>query len=108
MVRAITKNQFSKDVITCTGLTLVQFKKEFNGACQIVSAIFKDLAKMYKAQAEFFVVDIEKEPELGKQYGIMEIPTILFFCNGEVVDHVTGLAAKNELIAKIENALSTK
>lgn len=101
------KKEFRKEVINSTGLTLVQFKKEFNGACQIVSAIYEDLARMYKEQADFFILDVEKQPEIGRQYGIVEVPTIIFFRAGEIVDHVTGLAPKNVMIAKIENALST-
>jgi thioredoxin 1 len=107
MSRMTTKNEFRKEVINGTGLTLVQFKKKYNGACQIVSSIFKDLSKTYKAQADFFIVDIEKQPEISKQYGIVEIPAILFFRAGEIVDHITGLAPKNVMIDKIENALST-
>lgn len=102
----MTKKQFSQDMISSTGLTLVQFKKEYNGACQIVSSIYKDLARMYKAQADFLVVDIEQQPEVGRRFGIGEIPAILFFKRGELVDHVIGLAPKNVMIAKIENALS--
>lgn len=102
-----TKKQFRKEVVNSAGLTLVQFKKEYNGACQIVSSIYEDLAKIYKEKAGFLVVDIEKQPEIARQYGITEIPTILFFRAGEIVDHVTGLAPKNVMIAKIENALST-
>ncbi|HYF33015.1 MAG TPA: thioredoxin domain-containing protein [Chitinophagaceae bacterium] len=101
-----TKNQFRKEMISSTGLTLVQFKKEYNGACQIVSSIYQDLARIYKEQAVFLVVDIEKQPAIAEQYGIAEIPTILFFRAGEIVDYVAGLAPKNVMIAKIENALS--
>lgn len=107
MSRMTTKNEFRAEVINSTGLTLVQFKKEYNGACQIVSSIFKDLSKTYKEQVDFFTVDIEKQPDISKRYGIVEIPTILFFRAGEIVDHVKGLTPKNVMIAKIENALST-
>ena len=42
-----------------------------------------------------------------REYGVMEFPTILFFRRGEIIDHVAGLAPKNVMISKIENALST-
>jgi thioredoxin-like negative regulator of GroEL len=40
-----------------------------------------------------------------KEFGVLELPTILFFKHGELIDHVIGLTPKNALIAKIENAL---
>ena len=103
----VTKTNFRKEVVDSQGLALVQFKKEWNGACQIISPIYEELARSYKGQAKFFTVDIEKEPGIDLEFGVMELPTILFFCRGEVIDHVTGLIPKNMMISKIENALTS-
>jgi thioredoxin 1 len=102
----ISKNEFKKVVIGSRGLTLVQFKTEWSGACQIISPVFEELAMSYKGSVGFYSVDVEKEAGLEKEYGVMEIPTILFFRNGRVIDHVVGLVPKNVVISKIENALS--
>ncbi|MEP6595957.1 MAG: thioredoxin domain-containing protein [Ginsengibacter sp.] len=101
----ISKNNFKKHVIDSTGLTLVQFKTEWNGACQIISFIYNDLAKSYKGVANFYTVDTEEENELDNEYRITELPTILFFKSGQVIDHAVGLIPKTVLISKIENAL---
>ncbi|HET9826185.1 MAG TPA: thioredoxin domain-containing protein [Chitinophagaceae bacterium] len=106
MNKAIGKKEFRRDVIESLTLSVVQFKTEWNGACQIVSMIYDDLAKAYKGAANFFTVDVEEETHLGREYGINEIPTILFFQSGKVIDYATGLIPKNVLISKIENALS--
>ena len=94
------------EVIPSVNLSLVQFKVEWNGACQIVSMIYDDLAKSYAGSADFFTVNMETETTLAKQFGVNEVPAILFFRNGKLVDHVMGLIPKNGLISKIENALS--
>jgi thioredoxin len=106
MYKAIGRKEFTTQVVDSITLSLVQFKTEWNGACQIVSMIYEDLAKAYKGTANFFTVDVEEEVHLGKEYGINEVPTILFFKSGKVVDYATGLVPKNVLISKIENALS--
>ena len=106
MNKAIGKKDFRTHVVDSLTLNLVQFKTEWNGACQIVSMIYDDLAKSYKGAANFFTVNIEEEINLGQEYGIIEIPTILFFKSGKVIDYATGLVPKNVLISKIENALS--
>jgi thioredoxin 1 len=106
MNRTISRNEFRKEVIESITLSLVQFKIEWSGACQIVSPIYEELAASYKGQANFFTVDVEEESGLDHDYGIIELPTILFFKSGKVIDHVTGLTPKNVVISKIENALN--
>lgn len=106
MNKAIGKKEFESCVVESIILSLVQFKTEWNGACQIVSMIYDDLASAYKGTANFFTVDVEEEILLGKEYGIVETPTILFFKSGRVIDYATGLTPKSVLISKIENALS--
>jgi len=87
-------------------LSLVKFKIEWSGACQIIAPIYEELSKSYTGIANFFTIDVEKEPGIDKEYGIMEIPTILFFKDGRIIDYVSGLVPKNVVISKIENALS--
>ena len=107
MNKSIGKKEFTNEVIGSISLTLVHFKTEWNGACQIVSMIYDDLAKSYRGIAKFFTVDMETEDNLAREYGVTEVPAILFFKNGKVIDHAKGLIPKNTLIMKIENALSS-
>jgi thioredoxin 1 len=100
------KKPFSLEATRKENLSLALFKTEWNGACQIVSLIYEDMAKLYHDEADFFTVDFEKETSLSKEFGIVEVPTILFFKNGALVDHAVGMTAKNLLIAKIESALN--
>ncbi|HEY6436857.1 MAG TPA: thioredoxin domain-containing protein [Ignavibacteriaceae bacterium] len=103
----ISKTDFRKEVISSPNLTLVHFKKEWNGACQIISPIYEELAKSYKGQANFFTVDVDKETGIDHDFGVTEFPTILLFRSGEVIDYVAGLTPKNVMITKIENALTS-
>jgi thioredoxin 1 len=100
------KKRFTREATRNENLTLALFKTEWNGACQIVSMIYEDLARFYQGNAGFYTVDHEKEPALGREFGIQEVPTILFFKNGQLVDHAVGLTSKNDLISKIESALN--
>lgn len=98
---------FEEEVINSMNLSLVQFKTEWNGACQIVGAMYKGLESSYRGIVNFYIVDKDKEQELASKFGIIEIPAILFFRGGKVVDHAIGLIPKNVLIQKIENAISS-
>ena len=108
MNKTISKKDFKKEVIENNNLTLVQFKTEWSGACQIISPIYEELARSYKGVANFFTVDVEKETGLDNEYGVMELPTILFFKAGKVIDYTTGLTPKNVMISKIESALANR
>lgn len=107
MKQPLSKTTFKKEVVDSTGLALVHFTTEWNGACQIISPVYEELARSYTGQVGFYTVDVEKETGIDTEYGVMELPTILFFKSGRVIDHITGLIPKNLIIAKIENALTT-
>ena len=106
MNKKITKQEFRKEVMESPALSLVKFKLEWSGACQIILPIYEELSRSYKGMVNFFTIDIEKESGIDKEYGIMEVPTILFFKDGQIIDHVSGLVPKNVVISKIENALN--
>jgi len=108
MNRQITTEEFKKVVIKNEQLSLVQFKKEWNGASQIIAPVYNDLADTYNGIVDFFTVDLELEPGLDQEFGVRELPTILFFIQGKVIDHAIGLTAKNILISKIELAIAGK
>ena len=105
MNKQVKKENFKKEVIENRHLSLVQFKKEWNGASQIIEPAYNELATAYNGVVNFFTVDVEKESGLDTEYGVMDIPTILFFKYGKIVDYAIGLTPKNILISKIENAI---
>jgi thioredoxin 1 len=105
MMKEISKTEFEKEVIANPLLSVVKFTADWSGPCQISEPAFRDIANFYNGKVNFFTVDIDREKWLEKEYGIMEIPTILFFKSGEVVDHLVGLASKGQVISKIEDAI---
>lgn len=108
MTKVTDKKSFSEKVLNGRGLQVVKFYADWSGPCQMMVPIYKELANMYGGSAAFYRVDVEDAPQLKKELGVMEMPTILFYMNGVVVDFVNGLASRNALIAKLENALNNK
>ena len=106
MSKLITHENFKDEVLASMKLSLVQFKTEWKGTCQILSMIYDDLAKTYKGLVNFYTVDFENEVALVDEYGVSDVPTILFYKGGKLIDHSVGLISKNALISKIDNALS--
>lgn len=106
MHRIINQKDFRNEIAGSIALNIVQFKSEWSGACQIMVPVYEELARHYEGAANFFIADIEPGSPLEKEYGIHEVPTILFFKDGAIIDYSIGLTSKKALILKIENALS--
>ena len=107
-MKMTTESSFKKDVLETRGITVVKFFADWSGTSQMMMPAFEQIAESYKSSANFFKVDIEANPVLKETYGVMELPTILFFQNGNIIDHVSGIISRNALIAKMENSLSVK
>jgi thioredoxin 1 len=105
MKKELNKENFERLVINRTHLSIVKFKTEWSGACQIIFPIYEDLANTYHNKADFFIVDVDEEKAIHAQYGLLELPAILFFKGGKLIDHAIGLTSKSNLVDKIEKAL---
>ena len=100
------ETRFKEDVLEKIGLSVVKFYADWSGTSQMMMPAFEQIAESYKGSANFFKVDIDNSPALKESYGVMDLPTILFFQNGNIIDHVSGMISKNALIAKMENSIS--
>ena len=105
-MKMTTEIKFKEDVLEKSGISVVKFYADWSGTSQMMMPAFEQLADTYKMSARFLKVDIDSNPLLKERYGVMELPTILFFQNGTIIDHVSGMISKNALIAKMENSLS--
>ena len=75
------------------------------GPCQMVAPIIEELAKQYAGKVLFGKLNVDENPLIAMRYGIMGIPTLLFFKNGELVDRIIGAIPKQMLEQKIKSFL---
>ena len=106
MNRTVTQKNFKEQVMQKRGLSIVQFFAEWSGTCQMMLPVYDELSNSYSSRASFYSVNIDEEPALKEEYGIIELPTVLFFKNGNVIDFVAGVVSKNAFIAKLENTVA--
>jgi len=91
------------DVITNAGKpALVDFWAEWCGPCRMLTPIVHDLAEEYGDKVVIAKCDVDSNPGISFKFGIRNIPTILFFKNGEVADKQVGVVPKNVLAEKLE------
>ena len=82
---------------------MIDFSAQWCGPCKRMAPIVEDLANKYDGQVIVGKVDVDDSVELSTQFGIRNIPTILFFKNGEVVDKVVGAIPASELESKLQS-----
>lgn len=104
MALEFTDNTFNEIVLKSDKPVLVDFWAAWCGPCRMVGPVVDELAKQYDGKALIGKVDVDDNQQVAMTYGIRNIPTILFFKNGEVVDKVVGVVPKAQLEEKL-NAL---
>jgi len=105
MALEITESNFQEVVLNSDKPVLVDFWAAWCGPCRMVGPIVDELSNDFEGRAVVGKVDVDKEGEIAMQFGIRNIPTLLVFKNGEVVDKQVGVAPKNVLAGKLEAQL---
>lgn len=100
-----TDSNFEEVVLKSKIPVLVDFWAEWCGPCKMIGPIVDELGKEYEGKAKIVKVDVDNNPTTASNQGIRNIPTILLFKNGEVVDKQVGAAPKSVLAEKIDNLL---
>ncbi|MCH1437469.1 thioredoxin [Flavobacteriales bacterium] len=105
MALEITTANFEETVINSDKPVLVDFWAEWCGPCRMVGPIVDELQADYEGKAVVGKVNVDDEQEIAAKYGIRNIPTILFFKGGEIVDKNVGVAPKADLAKKMDTLL---
>ncbi len=105
MAVEFTDSNFEELVVKADKPVLVDFWAEWCGPCRMVAPIVSELAEEYKDKVVVGKVDVDSNPDVAMKYGIRNIPTILFFKNGEIADKQVGAVPKSVLAEKLNNLL---
>lgn len=105
MALEITDANYEELVLQADKPVLVDFWAEWCGPCRMIAPIVQEISEEYAGKLVVGKVDVDSNPGIATKFGIRNIPTILFFKNGEVVDKHVGAAPKTALVSKIDSIL---
>lgn len=94
----ITKANFTQEVIHSELPVLLDFWAPWCGPCRMVGPLLDEIARE-RADVKVGKVNVDEQPELASQFGIMSIPTLVVMKNGQVVDQVIGARPKDQILA---------
>jgi thioredoxin 1 len=105
MTAAVTDDTFETEVLKSDTPVLVDFWAEWCGPCKMIAPIVEELGKEYEGKLKVVKVDVDSNTKYATQYGIMSIPSLLFFKNGEVVDQIVGAVTKRVFVERLTKIL---
>ncbi|MDR1722548.1 MAG: thioredoxin [Tannerella sp.] len=104
MALIVTDENYS-ELIGSEKPVVLDFWAEWCGPCRMVAPIIDELAAEYDGQVSIGKVDVDENNDIVSEFGIRNIPTILFFKNGQLVDKQVGAASKDVFKEKIKGLL---
>jgi thioredoxin 1 len=97
----VTDKTFEEVVLNADLPTVVDFWAVWCGPCKMIAPVLEEIAEEHAGQLQVAKLDVDANNATAYQYGVMSIPTLILFKEGEVVERVVGNMPKEKLLAKL-------
>jgi thioredoxin 1 len=104
-LKQVTDDSFQSDVLESDKPVLVDFWAEWCGPCRQVAPILEEIAAEKSDKLSIVKLNIDEHPKTPREYGVMQIPTMNLYKNGEVVKQIMGAKPKAALLKELDEHL---
>ena len=91
------KDEFEEKVLKAPNAVMVEFGAPWCGPCKMLEPVLEELAVAYKGKVDFYTVDVDQNPDLVMAHGVMGVPTVILFRDGQPINRMTGYRPKKAL-----------
>lgn len=98
----LTDANFEEEVLNTSLPTLTDFWAAWCGPCKMIAPIVEQLADEYQDKLKVTKLDVDQNPTVATRFGVMSIPTLILFKNGEAVERLVGYMPKERLLERIK------
>lgn len=97
----VTKENYDEEVVKSPVPVLLDFWAAWCGPCRMLSPIIDEIADEIEGKAKVCKINVDEQPLLAQQFGIMSIPTLVFMKNGEITAKEVGVRSKQVILDKL-------
>lgn len=101
----VTEETFQSTVLESSVPVLVDFWADWCPPCKMIAPILEQIAEEYDGKALVCKVNVDENQALAQKYGVMSIPTLIFFKDGEIKDQAIGALPKDQLVSRLDALL---
>jgi thioredoxin 1 len=103
--KAVTDETFETDVLQSPKTVLVDYWAEWCGPCKMIAPILEAIAEEHGDKLDVVKLNVDENPDVTQKYGILNIPTLGVFSNGQVVRELVGARSKSALLRELADFL---
>ncbi len=97
----VTDDTFQAEVVESPLLTVTDLWAEWCGPCKRLAPILDEISQEYEGRIKIAKLDVDSNPNIPSEYGVMGIPTLLVFKDGKLVETIVGYQPKDRLLSKL-------
>lgn len=96
----LSEGTFESEVLKSTLPVMVDFTAIWCGPCKMLEPVVKQLSQEWEGKVKIFKVDVDDNTKVAMQYGVMGVPTLILFVNGDPIQRMSGYQPKERIISK--------
>ena len=105
LVNKVSDASFEADVLKAEGAVVVDFWAEWCGPCRMIAPALEEISGSLNGKVKIVKLNVDENPQTASKYGVMSIPTLMLFKNGEMASRQVGAAPKQKLEQWITGAM---
>ncbi len=103
---AVTTAEWTAEVLEADRPVLVDFWAEWCGPCRIIAPIVDEIGREHSDSLKVVKLNVDENPQVARQYGVMSIPTLIVFQDGQIAKRLVGAKGKQALLGDLQEFIA--